>query len=104
MTEKKPQGTRREFLKKTGQAAAATTLLTSAAPRVHAAEDNSLRVVLIGCGGRGTGAALNALSVENGPHLIALADVAEKNLNSTDASLSLVSFYSVFRACCPANN
>ena len=88
MTEKKPQGTRREFLKRTGTAAAATTILTAASPRVHAAEDNSIRVALIGCGGRGTGAALNALSVENGPQLVALADVFEKNLNSTYASLS----------------
>ncbi len=46
MTEKKPQGTRREFLKRTGTAAAATTILTAASPRVHAAEDNSIRVVI----------------------------------------------------------
>ncbi|MGI9470738.1 MAG: twin-arginine translocation signal domain-containing protein, partial [Rubripirellula sp.] len=60
---------RRQFLKNTGRVAAATTLV-SAAPNVHAAEDNTIRVVLIGCGGRGTGAALNALTVENGPHLV----------------------------------
>lgn len=88
MTERQQPGSRREFLKRTGQAAAATTLLASAAPKVHAAEDNAIRVVLIGCGGRGTGAALNALSVDNGPHLVALADVFQKNLNSTYASLS----------------
>ncbi len=87
MTEKRQQGSRREFLKNTGRAAAATTILSSAS-HVHAAEDNSIRVVLIGCGGRGTGAAANALSVNNGPTLIGLADVFEKNLNSTYASLS----------------
>ena len=78
---------RRQFLKQTGSVAAATTLVASA-PNVHAAEDNKLRVVLIGCGGRGTGAALNALSVQNGPHLVGLVDVFEKNLNITYAALS----------------
>jgi len=88
MTQNKQPGSRREFLKNTGKAAAASSLLASAAPRVHAAENNSIRVVLIGCGGRGTGAALNCLSVENGPKLVGLADVFDKNLNSTYASLS----------------
>lgn len=56
---------------------------------VHAAEDNQIRVVLIGCGGRGTGAASNALSVNNGPMtLVGLADVFPKNLQISYASLS----------------
>ncbi len=38
-----------------------------AVPRVHAAEDNTIQVALIGCGGRGTGAAANAMSVKQGP-------------------------------------
>ncbi len=83
------QKNRREFLQNTGRVAAATTLVSAAAPSVHAAEDNNIRVVLIGCGGRGTGAALNALTVDNGPMtLVGLADVFPKNLNSTYASLS----------------
>ena len=89
MTDTNNQRSRRQFLKNTGRVAAATTLISAAAPHVHAAEDNAIRVALIGCGGRGTGAALNALSVDNGPiNLVALADVFEKNLNSTYASLS----------------
>ncbi len=48
-----------------------------------------MRVALVGCGGRGTGAALNALSTTGGPiKLVALGDVVEKNLKSTYASLS----------------
>jgi predicted dehydrogenase len=83
------QTSRRQFLKSTGQFAAATTLASLAAPAVHAAENNSIRIALIGCGGRGTGAAMNSLSVDNGPvNLVALADVFPKNLNSTYASLS----------------
>ena len=77
--------TRREFLKKTGRVAAATTLVSAAAaPHVHAAEENKIRVALIGCGGRGTGAAQNALSVNNGPiKLVAMADVFENKLKSS---------------------
>lgn len=70
------RSSRRVFLQKTGLAAGASVLGGVAVPRVHAAEDNTIRVALVGCGGRGTGAAGNALSVENGPtRLVAMADV-----------------------------
>ena len=69
---------RREFIKDTGRIAAASTLVGAAARHVHAGEDSTIRVALIGCGGRGTGAASEALSVKNGPiQLVALADVFE---------------------------
>ena len=75
---------RREFLKQGGRAAAATTILASTAPKVFAGEDNTLRIALVGCGGRGTGAAVNALSVKNGPlQLVAMADVFGKRLKSS---------------------
>jgi hypothetical protein len=46
-------------------------------------------VALIGCGGRGTGATQNALSVQNGPiKLVALADVFENRLRASHGSLS----------------
>ncbi|TWT76649.1 Inositol 2-dehydrogenase/D-chiro-inositol 3-dehydrogenase [Planctomycetes bacterium CA13] len=80
---------RREFFKNTGKIAAASTLVAAANSRVHAAEDNTIRVALVGCGGRGTGAALNCLEVDNGPvKLVALADVFEQDLRSTHAALS----------------
>ncbi len=67
---------RRVFIKKSGAVAAAGTMLASAVPAVHASEDHTIQVALIGCGGRGTGAASNALSVNNGPiKLVAMADV-----------------------------
>ena len=56
-----------EFLKNTGRIAAASALAGVAAPHVHAAENNTIQVALIGCGGRGTGAAANALSVKQRP-------------------------------------
>ena len=80
---------RRDFIKNAGSLAAATGLATSAIPRVHAAEDNTIRIALIGCGGRGTGAAANALSVQNGPiKLVAMADVFDDNLRSSHNSLA----------------
>jgi predicted dehydrogenase len=69
---------RRTFLKSTGQMAAASALAGMAVPHVHAAENNTIQVALIGCGGRGTGAAENALSVRDGPiKLVAMADAFE---------------------------
>ncbi len=76
--------TRREFLGNTGRIAAVTTLAGLAVPRVHAAENNTLQVALIGCGGRGTGAAADALSVKQGPmKLVAAADVFEARVKSS---------------------
>nr|MCU0874668.1 Gfo/Idh/MocA family oxidoreductase [Pirellulaceae bacterium] len=80
----KQVSSRREFLGNTGRIAAATAIAGLAIPRVHAAEDNTLQVALIGCGGRGTGAAVNALSVKQGPmKLVAAADVFENRVRSS---------------------
>lgn len=82
------KSTRRDFLKSTGQVAAASALAAAVVPHVHAAEDNTIRVALIGCGGRGTGAAANALSVQNGPiKLVAMADVFADRLAASFANL-----------------
>ncbi|HOM18863.1 MAG TPA: twin-arginine translocation signal domain-containing protein, partial [Thermoguttaceae bacterium] len=78
---KKSLSTRREFLQTTGALAAASALAGTAIPRVHAAENNLIQVALVGCGGRGTGAAADALSVRSGPlKLVAMADVFEDRL------------------------
>ena len=74
---------RREFLKTTGRLAAVSALAGVSIPHVHAAEDNTIQIVLIGCGGRGGGAAKNALSVKTGPmKLVAMADVFDHRLKS----------------------
>src|SRR5882724_11071140 len=75
---------RREFIKNTGKFAAASALAGVAIPHVHAAENNTIQVALVGCGGRGTGAAGDALSVKNGPiKLVAMVDVFEHRLKSS---------------------
>ena len=67
---------RRDFLKKAGCIATAASLAGGGVPRVHAAENNTIRLALIGCGARGTGAVANALIVNQGPlQLVAMADV-----------------------------
>ena len=85
MTETAKQvSSRRQFLGNTGRIAAATTLAGFTLPHVHAAEDNTLQVALIGCGGRGTGAAANALSVKQGPvRLVAMCDVFSNRLQNS---------------------
>ncbi|MHB1036746.1 MAG: Gfo/Idh/MocA family protein [Pirellulales bacterium] len=79
---------RREFLKATGRVAAASVVAAGAIPRVHAAENNTIQLALVGCGGRGTGAAANALAVQSGPiKLVAMADVFEHRLKQSYESL-----------------
>ena len=72
-----PQGatTRRAFLR-TSTAAAAGAALTGAFARPgYAAEDSRVKIALIGCGGRGSGAAAQALSTKGPVQLWATADV-----------------------------
>lgn len=72
---------RRDFLKTTGKVAAASALANVAIPSVHAAGSDMIQVALIGCGGRGGGAAANALSVKRGPtKLVAMADIFPNRL------------------------
>jgi predicted dehydrogenase len=81
--------TRRQALKTGSAVAVASTLAGVRVPRVHAAEDNTIRLALIGCGGRGRGAVANALSVPNsGPvKLVALADLFEEKLPASQKTL-----------------
>src|ERR1035441_11131783 len=75
---------RREFFTRTGRGAAVSAVAGVARPPVHAAGSNTIQLALVGCGGRGTGAAINALSVKNGPmKLTAMADVVPAKLNSS---------------------
>ncbi|MBN1505700.1 MAG: Gfo/Idh/MocA family oxidoreductase [Sedimentisphaerales bacterium] len=72
---------RREFLKNTGRMAAGSAFLAAVGPRVYAGEDNTIRVALVGCGGRGSGAAANAMAVKSAPvKLFAMADVFEDRI------------------------
>ncbi len=83
-TPAKKNSSRRTFITQAGALAAATSLVRAAdTPAVHPGEDNTIRIALVGCGGRGSGAAVDALSVANGPvQLVAMADVFESNIEN----------------------
>ena len=84
MTDPRSSPSRREFLKATGLVAAASAVSEAAVPLVHAGESHLIQVALVGCGGRGTGAAANALATKSGPiKLVAMADVFDHKLKSS---------------------
>ena len=78
MTQPNPTS-RREFLKTSAAVAGALAL----APAVHASGDDVLRVGLVGCGGRGTGAAGQALRADKNVQLAAMADLFEDRLQGS---------------------
>lgn len=80
--------TRRDFLKQTSTALAGLSLAPGLAARSYAAEQNTIKIALIGCGGRGTGAAANALSTAGPVQLVAMADVFENRLAGSLKNLS----------------
>ncbi|MDR0871178.1 MAG: twin-arginine translocation signal domain-containing protein [Planctomycetaceae bacterium] len=73
--------TRRDFLKQTGIITAGISAAALAVPKVHAAEDNTIKVALVGCGGRGGGAVMQALSTAGPKKLVAVADVFDYKVN-----------------------
>jgi predicted dehydrogenase len=84
--------TRREFLK-TSSAVVAGTALASAitgcqtARPGHVADNNTIKIALVGCGGRGSGAVAQALSTQGPTKLWAMADVFDNRLQSSLANL-----------------
>jgi len=87
------QTSRREFLQATGLAASAavgaTVLGVAAAQRVHAAGSGIIKIGLVGCGGRGCGAAQDAFAAAENTKLVAMSDVfADRALKSRDALAS----------------
>jgi predicted dehydrogenase len=83
------QSSRREFLAHSGRAVAGSVLAGSVLSRAYAGEDNTIRLALVGCGGRGSGAAGDALSSKTGPtRLVAMADVFEDRLSRSYKALS----------------
>ena len=79
--------TRRRFLTTTSATAAALSTL-SVTKAVYAAGDDSMKVGLIGCGGRGSGAAVQALTADSNAKLVAMADAFEDRLEQSLKSIS----------------
>lgn len=80
---------RRELLKWSGKAVAASALAGVAIPAVHAGGDDTIRLALIGCGGRGCGAVADAFNSPKGPvKLVAMADFFANRLAGAHRTLS----------------
>lgn len=80
--------TRRQFLKATGGVVAISALSGAGIPFVHAAGSDLIQIALVGCGGRGSGAVLDALSTKGGPtKLVAMADAYADRLQGSHGAL-----------------
>jgi len=101
-----PLPSRRQFIKTSGKIAVASALAGVVLPHVYAAENNTIQLALIGCGGRGSGAVANALSsgglvlgdnsgrqaspgeLAAGPvKLVAMADIRQDRLDEKHTAL-----------------
>jgi predicted dehydrogenase len=81
--------TRRGFLKSSALALAATSAAQlGVAQSAHAAGSDVLRIGLIGCGGRGTGAAAQALHADENVKLTAMGDAFEDRLQTSLENLA----------------
>jgi predicted dehydrogenase len=73
---------RREFLQ-----SSAATLAAAAAVQAHTGGDDRLRIGLVGCGGRGTGAAEQAIRADKYARLVAMADAFPERIERSIQTL-----------------
>ncbi|TWT82862.1 Inositol 2-dehydrogenase [Planctomycetes bacterium CA13] len=78
---------RRNFLKQSSAAAAGIAVAGSVARTAHAAGSDEIKVVLIGCGGRGNGATDNIMNTKGNVKLVAVADAFQNKADYTVSSL-----------------
>ena len=79
---------RRRFLKHTSGALAGAALASTLGTRGFAGENNTIKIALVGCGGRGTGAAVNALKTPGPTCLYAIADVFDNRLKGSLSNIT----------------
>jgi predicted dehydrogenase len=82
-TDQSVDGARRAFLRSTAGVVGVGVLAGTCVPRVHAGGGDTLLVGLVGCGGRGTGAALDAMAADENVKLVAMGDVFRDQLESS---------------------
>jgi myo-inositol 2-dehydrogenase/D-chiro-inositol 1-dehydrogenase len=81
---------RREFLKTSALVAGGVMLngVAFAGGGAHSSVDDTIKIALIGCGDRGTGAAFQALSTKQNLKLVAMADAFQDRLDNSYKVLS----------------
>jgi myo-inositol 2-dehydrogenase / D-chiro-inositol 1-dehydrogenase len=82
-----PKSTRRKFLVTSSSALVGTGLSASMIPNVHVGGHDEIRVALIGCGGRGTGAVAQIFNTAGATKLVAVADAFRHKAEGAVASL-----------------
>ena len=83
------ESNRREFLRQSGLIASGAVL--SAIPTLsfgHNGADDTIKIALVGCGGRGTGAAQQALSTSQNVKIVAMADAFQDRLEESYKNLT----------------
>lgn len=80
-TSKKFDASRRTFVKQTGMIAGGLAAMPLVSNGYFNSVDDTIRVALIGCGGRGTGAAMQALLTKRNVKLVAMADAFRDRLD-----------------------
>ena len=89
MENKKQALTRRNFCKNTALAAGGILAVPlDVAASAHVLGDDAIKIALVGCGGRGTGAAAQALSTKENVKLVAMADAFQDRLDNCYEILS----------------
>ncbi len=79
---------RRSFAQNSLAATAALGATAVSSRMVHAQSDNTIKVGLIGCGGRGSGAAVNAMEADTNVRIVAMADLYDNAIQNCRRSLS----------------
>jgi len=80
------KSSRRDFIK--ASAAASLGVLAFQSDRIFAAGSDKIRVGLVGCGGRGTGAATNCVESSQNVEIVAMGDLFRDQLDKSLARLS----------------
>jgi predicted dehydrogenase len=83
----KQNQTRREFLKASAALSAAAVGQALISRTAHAAGSDIIRVGMIGCGGRCSGAALDAMAADRGVRLVAMCDLFSERIQAKLKSL-----------------
>src|SRR3982751_6306783 len=89
MNEKINNSSRRDFVKQSALLAGgllAAPLLSNA--NYLNSVDDTIKIALVGCGGRGTGAAMQALLTKQNVKLVAMCDAFRDNLDKCYTSLT----------------
>lgn len=79
---------RRTFIKTSAALAGGAVLSSLPFSSVYPAGDDVIKIAVVGCGGRGTGASFQALSTKHNVRLVAMADAFRDQLDQSYASLS----------------